>query len=57
LAKQNLVERIESMANESLFLLKEICILIEAYVQQYGVTEEYINEQANLILAEWHQNK
>ena len=54
---QKLVSRIDTMANESLMLLKEIGSLSEAYVKKHGVTEDYINKKAEELLKQWHESE
>ncbi len=54
LSMQKLVTRLNTMADESLFLLKEIRLLSEAYVKKHGVTEEFIAKKAKELLDQWH---
>jgi len=49
-----LVERLESISDESLSLLKHIERLTGEYVKQHGVSEEYVNQKSNEILNQWH---
>ena len=53
-AAQKLLLRLNSMADESNALLREIGVLMERYVKEHGVTEKYIEETANQLLEQWH---
>jgi hypothetical protein len=54
---QKLLLRIDSMATETLALLKEIGSLSSNFVKKHGVTEEYINKKADELLKQWHSSE
>ena len=54
LKMQQLLVRIDKMADESSSLLRKIVTLCEAHVKKYGVTEEYIDKKAKELLEQWH---
>jgi len=54
---QKLLMRIDTMANETISLLKEIGSLSSNFVKEYGVTEEYINKKAEELLKQWHSSE
>ena len=56
-AMQRLISRIDSMADESLALLKEIGALSIAYVKEHGVNEEYVYKKAESLLNQWHSSE
>lgn len=56
LSMQKLMKRVDTMAYESLLLLKEIGALSKDYVKEHGVTEEYINIKARELLDQWHSS-
>lgn len=51
---QQLLIRVNTMAEESNALLRELGTLAEAYVKKHGVSDEYIEEQTNQLLEQWH---
>lgn len=53
-AMQQLLVRLDVIAEESLSLLKAIGALIEGFVKQHGVSAQYIDESAQRILEQWH---
>lgn len=50
---RRVVRRIDSMADESLSLLKKIGELIEEHAKGAGVSTEYIEEKAEELLSQW----
>ena len=53
-AAQKILLQLDSMADESNALLREIGVLVERNVKEHGVTEKYIEETANQLLEQWH---
>lgn len=53
-AMQNLLVRLDAMAEESNALLKEIGATAERFVKQHGVSSQYINEKSKELLDQWH---
>jgi len=49
-----LLIRLDWIAEEALALLKEVGKLAEAHVKSHGVSEKYIQENAAKLLKEWH---
>lgn len=45
------------MANESLLLMKEIASLTMAFVKKHGITEKYIDQKADELLRQWHNEE
>jgi len=54
---QKLLIRLNSMADESKALLKEIGLVAERYVENQGVSEQKIEAAANQILEQWHASE
>lgn len=54
---QKLLTRIDTMANETLALLKEIGSLSLNFVKEHGVTEEYVNKKAEELLKQWRSSE
>jgi hypothetical protein len=52
-AMQKLLVRLDSIVEESNALLKQLGALAEMHVRQHGVSEQEIDERANLLLQEW----
>jgi hypothetical protein len=52
-AMQKLLARLESMAEESDALLKELRALAEMHAKHHGVSEQEITERTNHLLQEW----
>lgn len=53
LSMQKLLVRLNSLAEESDVLLKELGALAEMHVKQHGVSKQEIAERTNRLLAEW----
>jgi uncharacterized protein YutE (UPF0331/DUF86 family) len=53
---QPLIVRLDSIANESNSLLREVASLVEDFVKQHGVSQEYLAKQSKQILQEWHSS-
>ena len=49
-----LIDRVNSIADESLALMHEVMLLAGAFSQEYGVSEELANEQAEATIRGWH---
>ena len=49
-----LIERLKSISDEALSLLKHVGVLTEEHVKQHGVSEEYIDKKSKEILEQWH---
>ena len=56
-AMQQLVTRLDSMADGALQLLTNIGSLTEAHVKKHGVTEGSIESMASELLAQWHTSE
>jgi len=50
-----LVARVDSVAEESLALLKEVCRRVERFAKKHGVAEEYTFRTASELLRQWHR--
>lgn len=50
---RRLLARLDGIAEEALLLLKEVGSLSEVFVRQHGVSEQYINENAQKLLQHW----
>jgi hypothetical protein len=53
-AMQQVMKRLDAIADEALVLLRKIGALTDDHVKKHGVTEEYIAKKANEILEQWH---
>lgn len=51
---QRVINRIDSIADAALVLLRKMGNLSDAHVKKHGVSEEFIAEKANEILEHWH---
>jgi len=51
---KRLVARIDAMSDEALELIRDVGELAESYVKMHGVSEQYITETAERLLAQWH---
>lgn len=49
----NLIGRLDAMADETTALLKEIAILVEQFVRQHGVSAEHIDKVSKELLEQW----
>ena len=56
-AAQKLLLHIDSMADESNALLKELGVLTERYVKDQGVLKQQIETTANQLLEQWHTSE
>jgi len=54
MAMNRVVERLDAIADEALFLLKTVGALSDAHVKKHGITEDYIAKKAMEILEHWH---
>lgn len=53
-AARSLVVRVGAMAEQAKELLSEIASLVEAFVKQYGVTQEQVDREVQAVLRGWH---
>jgi hypothetical protein len=50
---QALIARVDAMAEEAKHLLGEVASLVDAFVRQHGVTQQFIDAQTAAILRRW----
>jgi hypothetical protein len=55
-AAQALIARINTIAGESLILLREVGQLFETYVIDHGVSQGFIDKEAAVTLSQWHSS-
>lgn len=53
-ACERLVERLESIAQEALLLLREVADRVEVFVRRYSITPEQVEKLSAEILKKWH---
>lgn len=49
-----LVTRLDALADEATALLKAVGVLVEQFVQQHGVSAQYIDKMSAHLLKQWH---
>lgn len=53
-ATQNLVLRVDMIAEESLALMKKLLVLAEGHIKRHGVSAQNIDVEAQKLLDQWH---
>lgn len=54
-AVQDLVLRLEAIADEALSLLKEVGVIAERFVMAHGVSKNFIDQESQRMLRRWRQ--
>jgi len=56
-AMNKLTQRLEAIADETAYILKELGLHCENFVMKHGVSQSYINEVSQKILKDWRSEK